>query len=167
MANAKSSVDELRRVVAQLELDQALRAGEPENGATVLLGGETPRLAGAPYQAPRVRKSSPEVVAAIVWGGNTPGLVPITVTVGGFRALSGLGSTKTYELINRNILRTVTVDKRRLIIVQSWLDYLADRLRSGSNSPSATKDTWKPPPVARRAYHKSRKPRPAATGPPA
>lgn len=43
-------------------------------------------------------------------------LKPITVTVANARAVSGLGNTKFYELINEGKIKTITIGRRRLII---------------------------------------------------
>ena len=47
----------------------------------------------------------------------------ITMTIPQFMTASGLGRSKTYDLIDREI-DSVLVDGRRVIIVQSYLDYL-------------------------------------------
>ena len=47
------------------------------------------------------------------------GSKPLAVTIKKSMELSGLGLTKTYELINRGILETVWVDNRRLVIFSS------------------------------------------------
>jgi hypothetical protein len=44
---------------------------------------------------------------------------PITVSVADAMRLSGLGLTKTYELINGGRLKTVKIDNKRLIIYAS------------------------------------------------
>lgn len=44
---------------------------------------------------------------------------PIATTIDGTRRLSGLGTTKIYELINEGKLKTVTVGRRRLVKVDS------------------------------------------------
>ena len=45
---------------------------------------------------------------------------PITATVDQFSALSGLGRTSIYELINSGALRSVRIMGRRLIVVESY-----------------------------------------------
>lgn len=47
----------------------------------------------------------------------------ITVSIPVFEELSGLGHTKTYELIGREI-ESVLVGRRRLIVVASYLAFL-------------------------------------------
>jgi excisionase family DNA binding protein len=44
---------------------------------------------------------------------------PIAVTVDDAQHLTGLGSTKIYELIQQGKLRSVTVGRRRLILSES------------------------------------------------
>jgi len=44
--------------------------------------------------------------------------------IGPFSATAGLGKTKIYELIADGEIKSVTIGKRRLIIVQSYLDLL-------------------------------------------
>lgn len=46
-------------------------------------------------------------------------LKPLTVTVETALKLSGLGRTKLYELINQEIIKTVTVGRRRLVVYAS------------------------------------------------
>lgn len=52
-------------------------------------------------------------------------LKPITVTVDNALSISGLGRTKLYELINRGVIKTTTVGRRRLVVYSS-LEELAD-----------------------------------------
>jgi len=54
--------------------------------------------------------------------------------------LSGLGLTKTYDLINRGILETVWVDKRRLITYRS----LEKLLLPTPSSPEAARRRGRP-----------------------
>ena len=49
-----------------------------------------------------------------------PAIEPITATVEQFAALSGLGRTSIYELINSGALRSVRIMGRRLIVVESY-----------------------------------------------
>lgn len=54
----------------------------------------------------------------------------ITATVREFCALSGLGVTKTYEMIDDGSLNSVKIGKRRLIVIDSYrrlLDRLATK----------------------------------------
>jgi hypothetical protein len=48
----------------------------------------------------------------------------ITMPIGPFSATAGLEKTKIYELIADGEIKSVTIGKRRLIIVQSYLDLL-------------------------------------------
>ena len=52
-------------------------------------------------------------------------LKPITVTVDNALKISGLGRTKFYELVNRGLIKTVTIGRRRLVVYTS-LEALAD-----------------------------------------
>jgi hypothetical protein len=54
---------------------------------------------------------------------------PITATIAQFLRLSGLGNTKTYELIGDGTLITVAVGRRRLVVVESYLRLL-ERLQA-------------------------------------
>jgi hypothetical protein len=47
------------------------------------------------------------------------GIAPLTMTVATFRAVSGLGNTKTWELIKTGKLETVHVGRRTLITHRS------------------------------------------------
>ena len=49
------------------------------------------------------------------------------MTVKEFSRWSGLGVTKTYELIGDGTLKTVLIGKRRLIVVQSYRDLIASQ----------------------------------------
>jgi excisionase family DNA binding protein len=55
----------------------------------------------------------------------------ITATVPEFLRLSGLGNTKTYELISKGELKSVRIGRRRLIILESYRD-LIERQQGGS-----------------------------------
>lgn len=50
--------------------------------------------------------------------------LPITATVAQFTKLSGIGRSIVYELIADGKLRSVKLGGLRLIIVDSYLDYL-------------------------------------------
>lgn len=56
----------------------------------------------------------------------------ITLPLRTFSRVSGNGLTKIYELIAADEIKSVTVGRRRLIIVQSYLDLLA---RQAQNAP--------------------------------
>ena len=53
----------------------------------------------------------------------------ITVTIPEFLKSSGVGRSKTYELIEAGEIKSVLVGRRRLIVVQSYLDYLARQMQ--------------------------------------
>lgn len=65
----------------------------------------------------------------------------ITCPVTEFCRLTGLGLTKTYELIGTGELESVTIGKRRLIVMDSWRAYVAAHL----SKPADTSPNWKPP----------------------
>jgi hypothetical protein len=78
-----------------------------------------------PSKLPRLRDEDPPA----------PGIArraewPISATVLQFRKLSGLGHSKTYELIGDGTLVTFAIGRRRLILIESYLEYL-DRLLTG------------------------------------
>jgi hypothetical protein len=71
----------------------------------------------------------------------------ITVPIGEFRRLSGLGQTKVYELIglpddDPDKIESILVGKRRLIVLDSWRRYI-ERHRS---TPANTPPRHRPPP---------------------
>jgi excisionase family DNA binding protein len=53
---------------------------------------------------------------------------PITATVNQFAALSGLGRTSIYELIKSGDIQSVTIGRRRLIVLESYRALLRSRL---------------------------------------
>jgi hypothetical protein len=58
---------------------------------------------------------------------------PITATIAGFCKLSGIGRTKTYELLDAGEIESIHIGTRRLIIVDSYRRLLA-RLRAAGTS---------------------------------
>ena len=60
-----------------------------------------------------------------LWGGH--GSQCITMPVPQFLAAAGIGRTMLYELIGAGEIESVKIGKRRLIVVQSYLDLLARR----------------------------------------
>lgn len=44
---------------------------------------------------------------------------PLTIPIKTFRHVSGIGTTKTYQLINRGVLRTIKIGRRTLITMES------------------------------------------------
>jgi hypothetical protein len=82
----------------------------------------------------------------------------ITATVEQFRQISGLGTTKIWELIRDGTLETVTFGKRRLILVDSYRRALARQQRvppgdarrnRGGAIPSLGSKRGGPPPAIR------------------
>jgi excisionase family DNA binding protein len=62
----------------------------------------------------------------------------ITAPVGEFCRLSGLGRTKVYELINAGELESITIGKRRLIVMASYTRLIERRRAAeGSGGPGA------------------------------
>ena len=53
---------------------------------------------------------------------------PITATVRQFKELSGLGATSIYELIRCGEIQSITIGRRRLIVLASWHALLRSRL---------------------------------------
>ena len=53
---------------------------------------------------------------------------PITATVKQFETISGLRSTSIYNLIRSGDIVSVTVGRRRLIVLESYRRYLSARL---------------------------------------
>jgi hypothetical protein len=58
----------------------------------------------------------------------------ISATIEQFRQISGLGTTKIWELIRDGTLETVTFGKRRLILVDSYRRALARQRASPSDA---------------------------------
>ena len=65
----------------------------------------------------------------------------ISIPVTEFCRMTGLGTTKIYELLNSGELQSVSIGKRRLVLMDSWRAYVAEHL----SAPTATKENWKPP----------------------
>ena len=57
----------------------------------------------------------------------------ITAPVGEFCRLSGLGRTKVYELLGDGTLASITIGKRRLIVLDSYRSLIE---RQGSPAPA-------------------------------
>jgi hypothetical protein len=55
----------------------------------------------------------------------------ITCTVAGFRAVSGLAPSSTWKLISQGKLETITIGRRRLIVVASWRRLVAEQQAAG------------------------------------
>lgn len=84
----------------------------------------------------------------------------ITATVKQFAQMSGLGPTSIYALFKSGDLQSVTIGRRRLIILDSYRDLL--RRRAASCSPSTAVDRGEPDrvdgPNDGSAPHMARKP---------
>jgi hypothetical protein len=62
----------------------------------------------------------------------------ITAPVGEFCRISGIGVTKTYELLNTGVLDSITVGKRRLIVIASWHRLIENQLGTPAEAPAAS-----------------------------
>jgi excisionase family DNA binding protein len=62
----------------------------------------------------------------------------ITAPIGEFCRITGLGVTKTYELINEGEIKSITIGKRRLIVMESWHRLIERRLGTPAESPAAS-----------------------------
>lgn len=51
----------------------------------------------------------------------------ITAPVDVFCAMSGLGSRKVWEMISDGTLASVLVGRRRLVVIESWRNYIAQQ----------------------------------------
>jgi hypothetical protein len=58
----------------------------------------------------------------------------ITAPVGEFCRLSGLGRTRVYELIGAGELDSITIGKRRLVVIESYRK-LIERQRAAAPPP--------------------------------
>jgi excisionase family DNA binding protein len=52
----------------------------------------------------------------------------ITAPIPEFGRLSGLGRSKTYELIGEGKLKSIKIGKRRLIVISSWRQLVEEQL---------------------------------------
>ena len=59
----------------------------------------------------------------------------ITAPVREFCALSGLGRTRVYELIGSGELESITIGKRRLIVLDSYRRLIEQRRAAGQKLP--------------------------------
>lgn len=64
----------------------------------------------------------------------------VTTTVAQFKELTGLGHTSVYELIKSGDIQSVTIGRRRLIILESWFALLRSRLSADVRLNSASND---------------------------
>ncbi len=58
----------------------------------------------------------------------------ITAPIGAFCLLSGLGRTRVYELISAGELDSVTIGKRRLVIIESYRQLIERQRAVGQKS---------------------------------
>jgi hypothetical protein len=56
----------------------------------------------------------------------------ITMSIKDFMRVSGLGLTTTYRLLNENEIESRTVGRRRLIVIDSYREYLERETQRGS-----------------------------------
>jgi hypothetical protein len=75
----------------------------------------------------------------------------ITMTVANFCAVSDIGKTKLYELFDAGEIDYVLVGKRRLVVIQSYLDFLDRQAAAAqpipSPNPRARRQPAQPPAV--------------------
>jgi hypothetical protein len=64
-----------------------------------------------------------------------------TTAIAEFCKDAGIGMTAVYALIADGTLETITIGKRRLIVVESWRQYIANHL----SRPADTRRSWIPP----------------------
>jgi excisionase family DNA binding protein len=65
---------------------------------------------------------------------------PITATVNQFATLSGLGRTSIYELIKSGDIQSVTIGRRRLIVLDSYRALLRSRVTAAGRHEPAHRD---------------------------
>jgi hypothetical protein len=58
----------------------------------------------------------------------TPADRVITAPIGEFCLISGLGRTKTYELLDSGELKSIKVGKRRLVVLDSYREMVQRKL---------------------------------------
>ena len=85
----------------------------------------------------------------------------ITMPVPAFMAAAGIGRSKVYELIGAGEIQSVLVGRRRLVIVQSYGDYLERQSKAqsaGVGRIASPNPRARPPapPAARREAKKAR-----------
>jgi hypothetical protein len=62
----------------------------------------------------------------------------VTTPIPRFKEVSGLGMTKIYELLNNGQLQSITIGKRRLIVMESWHRLIARQLGTPAEAPAAS-----------------------------
>jgi excisionase family DNA binding protein len=60
----------------------------------------------------------------------------VTLSIDDAISAMGIGKTMLYELLNNGSIRSITVGKKRLIIVQSLYDFVAAKELSEALKPS-------------------------------
>jgi excisionase family DNA binding protein len=65
----------------------------------------------------------------------------ITAPVNEFCVLSGLGRTRVYELLNKGEIESVTIGRRRLIIIDSYRKLLETRRGTPAEQPTTNVPT--------------------------
>jgi predicted DNA-binding transcriptional regulator AlpA len=61
--------------------------------------------------------------------GKDDATIPITVTIPEFKRISGISRSRIYELLDAGEIKSVHIGVRRLIIIQSYIDFI-ERQRS-------------------------------------
>jgi hypothetical protein len=67
-----------------------------------------------------------------------------TATVAGFCRMTGLGPTLVYQMLNDKRLLSITIGKRRLIVLDSWQRLMERQIGTPAGRPAC------PPPPRRR-----------------
>jgi len=62
----------------------------------------------------------------------------VTASIQNFIRISGLGNTTTYKLLNEGEIDSVTVGRRRLILMDSYFQYLDRQRGTPAASPAAS-----------------------------
>jgi hypothetical protein len=62
----------------------------------------------------------------------------VTATIPKFKEISGLGTTKIYELINDGPLKSITIGKRRLIVMDSYHRLVEQQIGTPKDAPAAS-----------------------------
>jgi len=62
-----------------------------------------------------------------------------TVPIGRFCSeIAGIGITKAYELLNAGEIQSISIGKRRLIILSSWHRFVERNLGTPADAPAAS-----------------------------
>jgi len=62
----------------------------------------------------------------------------ITITIGNFCRVSGIGRSKTYELLSTGALDSLKIGKRRLIILDSYRKLIEQQRSAGPSAATRT-----------------------------